>query len=152
LFGSPGHDYVGHFGRPPGERPIAEVAPIDCVAGQGIRGDRDFGHQPDFKGQIALFALEVFERMCDELGMAGLSPSALRRNVVIAGVDLKALIGREFEVQGIQFAGTGECRPCFWMNQAVGPGAEDWLEGRGGLRARILTSGVVLAAHSCAAA
>jgi hypothetical protein len=27
------------------------------------------------------------------------------------------------------------------MDQAVGPGAEAWLKGRGGLRARILTDG-----------
>jgi len=27
------------------------------------------------------------------------------------------------------------------MDQAVGPGAEEWLKGRGGLRARVLTDG-----------
>jgi MOSC domain-containing protein YiiM len=57
-------------------------------------------------------------------------------------VDLNALIGREFEVQGVRFAGVEECRPCYWMNEAFGhPQAEDWLKGRGGLRARILSSG-----------
>jgi hypothetical protein len=29
------------------------------------------------------------------------------------------------------------------MNTALGPGAEDWLKGRGGLRARILTDGML---------
>jgi hypothetical protein len=37
--------------------------------------------------------------------------------------------------------GTEESRPCFWMDHAFGPGAQAALKGRGGLRARILTSG-----------
>jgi MOSC domain-containing protein YiiM len=41
----------------------------------------------------------------------------------------------------VAFAGTGEARPCHWMNHAVAPGAEDWLKGRGGLRARVLSDG-----------
>ena len=54
------------------------------------------------------------------------------------------LVGAEFEVQGVRFAGTEECRPCHWMNQAFGDErVEGWLKGRGGLRARILTDGVL---------
>ena len=36
-----------------------------------------------------------------------------------------------------------------WMNSAVAPGAEDWLFGRGGLRAKVLSDGVL---HAGAAA
>jgi MOSC domain-containing protein YiiM len=54
---------------------------------------------------------------------------------------LNSLIGEEFAVQGIQFLGVEECRPCYWMDQVLGPGAEAALKNRGGLRARILTSG-----------
>lgn len=68
-------------------------------------------------------------------------PEATRRNVFTRGVDLKAWIGQEFELQGLRFFGTEECRPCYWMDQALGPEANAWLRGRGGLRARILTSG-----------
>ena len=45
------------------------------------------------------------------------------------------LVGAEFEVQGVRFVGTEECKPCYWMDSALGPGAENWLKGRGGLRA-----------------
>jgi MOSC domain-containing protein YiiM len=75
--------------------------------------------------------------------MPALSAGVLRRNVLIAGADLGALIGRTFSVAGVKFEGTGEARPCHWMNHAVAPGAEDWLKGRGGLRARILGDGVL---------
>jgi MOSC domain-containing protein YiiM len=54
-------------------------------------------------------------------------------------VDLNTLIGREFEIQGVRFYGTDECRPCYWMDRAIAPGAEDFLKGRGGLRAQILS-------------
>ncbi len=41
----------------------------------------------------------------------------------------------------VRFFGTEECRPCYWMDGALGPGAHAWLRGRGGLRARILSDG-----------
>ena len=43
----------------------------------------------------------------------------------------------------LRFAGVEQCKPCHWMDSALGPGAEAWLQGRGGLRARILTDGVL---------
>ena len=80
----------------------------------------------------------------EELGLVGGSPAAARRNVITEGVDLNTLIGKEFEIQGVVFAGTGECRPCPWMNHAFGHAqAETRLRGRGGLRARILTNGAL---------
>lgn len=54
-------------------------------------------------------------------------------------MDLNSLIGAEFEIQDVRFAGMEECKPCYRMNSAIGPGAEAWLQGRVGLRARILT-------------
>jgi MOSC domain-containing protein YiiM len=56
-------------------------------------------------------------------------------------VDLNELIGQDFEIQGVHFHGTEECRPCYWMDRAIAPGAEEFLKGRGGLRAKILTDG-----------
>ena len=53
------------------------------------------------------------------------------------------LIGQRFTLQGIEFEGSEECRPCYWMDQAVGEGVHEALKGYGGLRARILTSGVL---------
>jgi len=52
------------------------------------------------------------------------------------------VIGREFEIQGVRFHGTEECRPCYWMEQAFAPGANEFLKGRGGLRAEILSDGI----------
>jgi MOSC domain-containing protein YiiM len=141
IFISPGHNFVGHHGKPAGKHPIDEVETVECVAGQGLRGDRFFGHKEDFKGQITLFEWEVYEQLRRACGDGNTSPARLRRNVIVEGADLNALIGKEFELQGVRLAGSEECRPCYWMDQAIGAGAEAWLRGRGGLRCRILSDG-----------
>lgn len=144
LYVSPGHNFFGRRALPAGEHPTQEIQNICCRAGYGIEGDRFYGFRPDYQGQITFFAWETYEAVGREFGVANLSPGAFRRNVLIAGADLNGLIGRRFTVGGVEFEGTDEARPCQWMNHAVAPGAEEWLKGRGGLRARILTDGVLM--------
>jgi len=143
LFISPGHNFFGHRGQPPGKHPLIEVQEIECVTGRGIRGDRFFDFQKDYKGQITFFSQEVFVALCSSLNVMGKSPSLARRNVLVEGVNLNALVGKDFELQGVKFCGTAECSPCYWMDQMYGPGAEHFLQGRGGLRARILMDGIL---------
>lgn len=143
LYISPGHNFFGHHEQPAGDHALLEREEIECVAGEGIRHDRFFGYKENYKGQITFFSSEVFDALCRELNVKNVSPGATRRNAITVGVDLSTLIGRTFTIQDIQFEGTAECTPCYWMNQAIAPGAEKWLVGRGGLRARILTSGTL---------
>lgn len=143
LYISPGHNFIGHHGQPPGTHPTIEVQEIECVAGRGIRGDRFFNYKENFKGQITFFSMEVVELLRTELKRPETQPQATRRNVFVRGVDLNALIGSEFELQGVRFEGVEESKPCHWMNLALGPGAETWLQGRAGLRCRILTNGLL---------
>ena len=143
LYISSDHNFFGHHGQLAGTNPVHELASIECVAGRGVSGDRFFDYKTDYKGQITFFSSEVFEKVCLELGLRGRSPGLARRNVVTVGEDLNLLIGKTFSVQGIEFEGVCECKPCYWMNEAIGPGAEHALRGHGGLRARILSSGVL---------
>jgi MOSC domain-containing protein YiiM len=141
LYTSPGHNFFGHHGKSAGTHPLIESNEVRCVAGLGIEGDRFFNQKANHQGQITFFALEIFEEVCRQLGVAEKHPGVTRRNVITAGADLNTLIGAEFTVQGVRFQGVEECRPCYWMDQAIAPGAEAALQKRGGLRARILTSG-----------
>ena len=141
LYISPSHNFIGHHGGPPGTHPTTEVEQIECLAGRGIRGDRFFDYKENFKGQITFFSMEVVELLRTELKRPEAQPQAMRRNVFVRGVDLNAWIGCEFELQGVRFEGVEESKPCHWMNWALGPGAEAWLQGRAGLRCRILTDG-----------
>ena len=141
LYISPSHNFVGHHGQEPDEFPAIEVATIECVAGRGIRGDRYFDFKDDYKGQITFLSIEVFEELCGNLQLQDCSPSVPRRNAITRDVGLNELIGKEFEIQGVRFQGIEECRPCYWMDRVIAPGAQEFLKGRGGLRAKILSDG-----------
>ncbi len=152
LFISQGHNFVGHHGREPDTHPMIEISEIECVAGCGLRGDRYFDFKDDYKGQITFFSAEVFDELCRAMQIHDCSPALARRNVITRGVDLNELIGQEFEVQGVRFFGMEECRPCYWMDGAFAPGAQEFLKGHGGLRAKILSDGSLRSTASMLAA
>ncbi len=141
LYISPGHNFFGRHGQGAAENPTVEVPTIMCRAGHGVEGDRFFDYKEDYKGQITFFAWDIYVAARGRFNVPALSPGAFRRNVVIEGVDVNSLIGRRFSLGGVEFEGTVESKPCYWMDQAVGPGAEEWLRGNGGLRAKILRDG-----------
>jgi len=141
IFISKGHNFIGHHGKDPDAHPIEERKEVQCVAGKGLVDDRFFDLKENYKGQITFFDWAVFDELKGHYPDKEFPPSAMRRNVLVEGLDLNALIVEEFELQGIRFSGAQHCAPCYWMDQAVGPGAETFLKGRGGLRARILTDG-----------
>lgn len=143
IFISPGHNYFGHHGRAPGGHAMIECGEVQCVAGRGIVGDRFFDFKPNYSGQITFFSRDLYERLCRELQITGKPASVFRRNVLVSGADLNSLIGAEFEIGGVRFRGNSECTPCYWMDHAFGPGAEAMMKGQGGLRAAILTDGIL---------
>lgn len=143
LYISPDHTFFGHHGKPPGDAAMIEVDEVECAAGKGLVGDRFFGWKEDYKGQVTFFQQEVYEELCGRFSIKDVEPSVFRRNLITKDVDLNTLIGKEFEVQGVRFFGTEESKPCYWMNQAFAEGAEEAMKGVGGLRAKILSDGVL---------
>ena len=148
LFISPGHNFFGRHGHAAAENPTREVKEIMCRAGHGVEGDRFFDYKENYAGQITLFSWDIYRAAREKFAVPALSAGAFRRNVVVEGVDLTTLIGRRFSLGGVEFEGVAESKPCYWMNQAVGPGAEEWLRGNGGLRARILSVGALAVGHA----
>ena len=143
LYLSAEHIYKGRHGQEAGTAPMVEVAEVQLVAGQGIVGDRFYGHKEDFIGQVTFFAEERYQLLCAQFQVWDRPSSVFRRNFVTLGQDLNALIGVEFEIQGVRFLGMSECSPCRWMDEAFHPGAELALKNHGGLRAKILNDGVL---------
>ncbi len=141
LSRSSAHNFVGYHGCSPGQHPVDLVSACECIAGRGIRGDRFYDHPGNTVRQITFFASGVLDALKADGRWPAVSFAATRRNVLLETADLNSLVNREFEIQGVRFWGTEECRPCYWMDQAIGPGAEQWLKGRGGLRAQILSDG-----------
>ncbi|AZG45315.1 MOSC domain-containing protein [Gordonia insulae] len=143
LLVSPRHAY---FGRPK-DGPADEVETaspdhVEIVADKGIRGDRFFGVRAHTEAAVTFLALEAWQAAAGDV-----DPAVARRNVVVRGLELDPLRGREFEIDtgdgGIVFRGGRPAHPCSWMDTMAGDGVRKALIGRGGLRAQPLTSGVL---------
>ena len=82
--------------------PMESHGKIEVVAGKGLAGDRYTTGKGHYSGvvqwdaHVTLVAEEPFSEAARQ-GVA-LMPVVLRRNLVTRGIDLKALIGREFRV------------------------------------------------------
>ncbi len=144
---SPGNDFRGRHGLGRLDHGIVGLSEVECVAGMGLRGDRYFAYQPDYKGQVTFLDAGLVQAVREQFSQPDLSGSAFRRNLIVRGVDLAEWVGKRFRFQGIDFEGSEECKPCYWMDAAVAPGAEEFLKAhhRGGLRARILSDGILRA-------
>ena len=145
IWSSTGNDFRGRHQQERLDHPIQSLSQIECIAGMGLKGDRYFGYKPDFKGQVTFFDAAAVEAVREAFSKPDLSASVFRRNLIVRGIDLSAWVGKRFRFQGIEFEATEECKPCYWMDKVVAPGAEEFLKigFRGGLRAKILTNGIL---------
>jgi len=143
IFISSGHDYWGGQGEGRMQHGITSLEEVECVAGLGLRGDRYFNARPDAKGQVTFFESAVVEGVREIFNLPKLPASVFRRNLIVSGISLADWKGRRFCLQGVEFEGTQECTPCVWMDRAVSHGTQAFLKDhfRGGLRAKVVTSG-----------
>jgi MOSC domain-containing protein YiiM len=72
-----------------------------------------------------------------------LTPDGHRRNLVVRGIDLNALVGREFTIGDIRCRGTRLCEPCRIVQTYASRPILRELVHRGGLRADILDDGEI---------
>lgn len=129
-----------------GIRP-ARRSPIECRrevrahAGQGLEGDHYSGASGS-RG-VTLFQSEHLATLSAWMGGGPVAPDLLRRNLLFSGINLLALKGRRFQVGAAVLEGTGLCRPCSRMEEALGPGGLNAMRGHGGLNARVVCGGVI---------
>lgn len=143
IFIAAEHGFIGQHESAAKSHVMESVPSVECVAGRGLKGDRFFAYKENYKGQVTFFSRDKFEAVREHTGAEACPPWAMRRNVMVSGIDLNTLIGKEFSIGDVRFVGTEECAPCEWMNRSIGDGAREFLKGNGGLRARILNDGVL---------
>lgn len=145
IYISGGHDYWGKQGEGRLQNGIQDVAEVEAVAGMGLKGDRYFGYRRGFKGQVTFFDAGVVAEVRSHFKLPKLPASVFRRNLIVGGVDLSEWMGKKFVFQGVAFEGSQECKPCEWMDRVIAPGGEEFLKTRfrGGLRAKILSDGIL---------
>jgi MOSC domain-containing protein YiiM len=130
-------------------QPMRSVSQVVGAAGRGLLGDRHCrpadapppGPHDEVRN-VSLVEAEVLESLRDEHGI-DLGGQETRRNVLTRGVRLNDLLGRRFTLGGLLCEGVEICEPCAHMQQKVGKPVLKPLVHRGGLRARILTSGTL---------
>lgn len=142
---SPGHDYWVGKGESPLQYGATSVASVDCLAGRGLRGDRYAEKPSNHKGQVTFLSWQTIGEIRRQFDLPDLPATVFRRNIIVSGLNLADLVGQRFCIQGVEFEGSEECRPCHWMDRVVGEGALAFMKEnfRGGLRARILSDGVL---------
>ena len=131
-------DWIGL--RPARDTPMREVEAADAVTGAGLRGDRYTGGSG--KRGITLIQAEHLPAIAALAGRA-IVPALLRRNVVVSGIPLIALKGRQFRIGDVVLQGTDPCDPCSRMETALGEGGYNAMRGHGGLCARIVAGGTL---------
>lgn len=127
--------------------PMQAVNQVEAIPGAGLQGDRYllkqgtfYKPEPDF--ELTLIEVEAIEAIKREYNV-DLGAGEARRNLVTRGVPLNHLVGREFTVGGVKVRGIRLCEPCGHLEALTGLPVIKGLRHRGGLRAQILTQGVI---------
>jgi MOSC domain-containing protein YiiM len=141
LLVSPVHRYEGRPSNGPAPAPEHELVESAVVrAGLGMVGDRYYGKRAHRLAAVTLIAAEWLP--------TGASLVQTRRNVLLRGVDVDALIGRTVTLdcgvdEPVVLRVHRPANPCAWMDTTIGPGAMKALRGRGGVRCEPLSDGVL---------
>lgn len=127
--------------------PVRLVDTAVAEAGRGLVGDRYHAQAGTFSAPGATgTALTLVD--ADLLAAIPAPPGPLdlaasRRNIATTGIDLDALIGREFLIGDVRCLGRRRAEPCAHLERLAGPSTLRALVHRGGLRADVLQGGTI---------
>ena len=131
-----------------GGAPMESISQTLAVAGKGLQGDRYYegvGTYSDHPGsgrEVTLIEIEALEALKRDYDIE-IAPAQARRNLVTRAVALNHLVGREFTVGKVRLRGMRLCDPCAHLEKLSARGALRGLIHRGGLRADILSGGII---------
>ena len=124
--------------------PMRGVTTIEAITEAGLRGDRyvDETVRPSPDYQVTLIELENIAAFTRNTGIA-LIPDMPRRNIVTTGVRLNAFVGKRLKVGSALLEGLELCEPCRLFAKRTHVAVLQFFEGKGGLRARIVSGGII---------
>jgi MOSC domain-containing protein YiiM len=132
---------------PDAKAPMETVERILAIPGAGLEGDRYALKQgsfykplPDY--ELTLIESEAIEAMKRDYKI-DIAAGNARRNIVTSDVPLNHLVGRDFRIGEVRIHGIRLCEPCSHLEGLTGKPVIKGLLHRGGLRAQILTQGVI---------
>lgn len=126
---------------------MQSVEQVMALPGAGLAGDRYalklgsfYKPLPDY--ELTLIESEAIEALKRDYRIE-ISPGNARRNIVTGDVALNHLVGREFRIGEVKIRGIRLCEPCSHLEGLTGQPVIKGLIHRGGLRAQILTQGMI---------
>lgn len=143
--------------RPTPGQPTRRVTEVAATPDTGLAGDHARQSVPA-KGktfqprhEVTLIESEALEAIRRESSI-DLPPEQSRRNIITRGVALNHLIGCEFRIGGATLRGVDLCEPCSHLEGLTIKGVCAALVHRGGLRAQVVTGGVIRTGDAIVAA
>jgi MOSC domain-containing protein YiiM len=128
--------------------PTIYVEQAHLVPGMGIEGDRYYnqalksGKDSKPGHALTLVEMEAIEAICQQDGIP-LTPDQTRRNIVTCGISLNHLVGHVFTIGATQVRGVKLCEPCSYLAGRTDPRILSAMTNRGGLRAEIISEGII---------
>jgi MOSC domain-containing protein YiiM len=127
--------------------PMCRIDSARAIPGAGLEGDRYAAgagtfSEPKPDRELTLIESEAIEALERDYGIR-IEAGDARRNVVTCGVALNHLVGREFRIGEVRVRGLRLCEPCSHLEKLTGEALMKGLRHRGGLRAQILTAGMI---------
>jgi len=127
--------------------PMQSVDRVLALPGAGLEGDRYalkqgtfFKPLPDY--ELTLIESEAIEALKRDYQIE-IAAGDARRNIVTSDVALNHLVGHEFQIGEVKIRGIRLCEPCSHLEGLTGKPVIKGLIHRGGLRAQILSKGVI---------
>ena len=125
---------------PTAEAPVMLVDEAVAIVGRGLQGDRYADGTGTFASGRSGSALTLIDAAVLDTFDGDLDH---RRNVVVRGTDLNALVGHEFTLGEARCRGRRLCEPCAHLDRLNGGGILRPLVHRGGLRADVIRDGTI---------
>ena len=128
--------------RPSRAEPMIALESVQINLDTGLEGDRFAGGAGNPR-QVTLIQKEHLEVIAACLHRESITPSLLRRNIVVSGINLLALKDKLFRIGDAVLEFSGLCHPCSRMESRLGAGGYNAMRGHGGITAKVCEAGQV---------
>lgn len=129
--------------RPERMGDLLSVSEAIVVTGRGLEGDHKVKGRIGSKRQVTLIQHEHLIAVAGLLQRLRVGPEEVRRNLVVSGINLLALKGKQFRIGEVLLEFSGPCEPCSRMEYNLGPGGFNAMRGHGGITAKVIRGGTI---------
>ena len=129
--------------RPERMADLTSVQDVQVICERGLQGDHKSAGRAGTRRQVTLIQQEHLAAVAGMLHRPSVPPELVRRNLVVSGINLLALKGKQFRVGDVVLEFSGPCEPCSRMEYNLGPGGFNAMRGHGGITAKVIAGGTI---------